>query len=191
MNNEQNKNVASRGPLIFNVLILQRVFSATTMIKHREETMKTQILLALVGLATGFVLPTFAQYTVDPKTAQQIQALTAKFNEVFNKHDPAACAALYTEDAVWETYHGTYHGRQRIEGVYADWCFKRWNKHNWVTTMTRVAPVGNAVRATGRWSCDLGGGGADRGLCSWVLVHEGDTWKIRRENLTSDNFHNN
>ena len=153
--------------------------------------MKTHILLALVGLATGFVLPTFAQDTVDPKTAQQIQALTAKFNEVFNKHDPAACAALYTEDAVWATYHGTFHGRQRIEGVFADWCFKRWNKHNWVTTMTRLAPVGNAVRATGRWSCDLGGGGADSGLCSWVLVHEGDTWKIRREALTSDNFHNN
>ena len=153
--------------------------------------MKTHLLLAFVGLVTGFVLPTAAQDTVDPKTAQQIHALTAKFNEAFNKHDPAAVAALYTEDAVWETYHGTFHGRQRIEGVYADWSFKRWNKHNWVTTMTRVAPAGNEVRATGSWSCDLGGGGADRGLCSWVLVHEGDTWTIRRESLTSDNFHNN
>src|SRR5208283_1689022 len=73
----------------------------TTMMKNREETMKTHILLALVGLATGFVLPTFAQDTADPKTAQQIHALAAKFNEVFNKHDPAAVAALYTEDAVW------------------------------------------------------------------------------------------
>ena len=161
------------------------------MIKHREETMKTHVLLAFVGLAIGFVLPTFAQDTVDPKTAQQIRALTAKFNEAFNKHDPAAVAALYTEDAVWQTYHGTYYGRQHIEKVYTDWCFKRWNKHNWVTTMTRVAPAGNEVRATGSWSCDLGGGGADRGLCSWVLVHDGDTWKIRRESLTSDNFHNN
>jgi uncharacterized protein (TIGR02246 family) len=158
------------------------------MIKHREETMKTHMLLAFVGLAIGFVLPTFAQDTVDPKTAQQIRALTAKFNEAFNKHDPAAVAALYTEDAVWATYHGTFHGRQGIEGVYADWSFKRWNKHNWVTTMTRVAPAGNAVRATGRWSCDLGGGGSDSGLCSWVLVHEGDTWKIRREALTSDHW---
>jgi ketosteroid isomerase-like protein len=158
------------------------------MIKHREETMKTHVLLALVGLAIGFVLPTFAQDTVDPKTAQQIRALTAKFNEAFNKHDPAAVAALYTEDAVWQTYHGTYYGRQRIEKVYADWCFKRWNKHNWVTTISRVIPVGNKVRATGPWRCDLGGGGADNGLCSWVLVHEGDTWKIRREALTSDHW---
>ena len=67
------------------------------MIKHREETMKTHILLAFVGLAIGFVLPTFAQDTVDPKTAKQIHALAAKFNEVFNKHDPAAVAAFYTE----------------------------------------------------------------------------------------------
>jgi ketosteroid isomerase-like protein len=117
--------------------------------------------------------------------------LAAKFNEVFNKHDPAACAAFYTEDAVWQTYHGTYYGRQRIEKVYADWCFKRWNKHNWVTTIRKVMPVGNEVRATGMWSCDLGGGEADNGLCSWVLVHQGDTWKIRKENLTSENFHNN
>ena len=59
--------------------------------------------------------------------------------------------------------------------VYAEWCFKRWNKHNWVTTIRRVIPVGNEVRAKGIWSCDLGGGGADNGLCLWVLAHEGDT----------------
>src|SRR5262245_57558274 len=104
------------------------------MIKHREETMKTHIILvALVGLATGFVVPISAQDSVDPKTAQQIRALAAKFNEEFNKHDPAAVAALYTEDAVWVTYHGTFHGRKRIEKVFEEWCFKLWNKHNWVT----------------------------------------------------------
>jgi len=37
--------------------------------------MKTHILLAFVGLATGFVLPAFAQQkdTVDPKIEQQIR----------------------------------------------------------------------------------------------------------------------
>ncbi|MBV8970403.1 MAG: nuclear transport factor 2 family protein [Verrucomicrobia bacterium] len=154
--------------------------------------MKTHILLAFVGLVTGFVVPTVAQDTVDPKTAQQIRALAAKFNEEFNKHEPAAVAALYTEDAVWDTYHGTYHGRPRIEKVYADWCFKRWNKHNWATTISRVTRVGNEVRATGNWSCDIttpmGGHGADSGHCSWVLVRDGDTWMIRKETLSSDNW---
>jgi len=150
-----------------------------------------RLLLALVGLATGFVLPTFAKDTVDPKTAQQIHAFAAKFNELFNKHDPAAVAALYTEDAVWDTYHGTFRGRQRIEQVYDEWCFKGWNKHDWSTTIMRVIQVGNEVRATGSWYCRLGGpsaGGYDQGICKWVLVREGDTWKIRRESLSSENW---
>jgi hypothetical protein len=46
------------------------------------------LLLAFVGLATGFVLPMFAQDTVDPKTAQQINSLATNFTEVSNKHDP-------------------------------------------------------------------------------------------------------
>ena len=145
------------------------------------------ILLALVGLATGFVLPTFAQDTVDPKTAQQIHAFAAKFNQAFNKHDPGAVAALYTEDAVWDTYHGTFRGRQRIEQVYIEWCFKLWNKHDWTTTIRRMMPVGNEVRATGFWSCRVRNG-SDSGICTWVLVREGDTWKIRRETLSSDNW---
>jgi hypothetical protein len=33
-----------------------------------------------------------------------------------------------------------------------------------VTTISRVIPVGNQVRATGPWRCDLGGGGADNGF---------------------------
>ena len=151
--------------------------------------MKTHILLlALVGLATGFVLPTFAHDTVDPTTAQQIDALAAKFNEAFNKHDPAACAAFYTQDAVWNTYHGIFRGRQRIEQVYKEWCFEYWNKKNWTTTFRKVIRVGDEVRAIGFWSCNPHGSGYDQGNCTWVLVRKGDTWQIRSETLTSDNF---
>ena len=146
------------------------------------------ILLALVGLATGFVLPTFAHDTVDPTTAQQIDALAAKFNEAFNKHDPAACAAFYTEDAVWNTYHGIFRGRQRIEQVYKEWCFEYWNKQNWTTKFRKVIRVGDEVRAIGFWSCSPHGSGYDQGNCTWVLVRKGDTWQIRSETLTSDNF---
>jgi hypothetical protein len=58
-----------------HAFILQRILSATTMIKHREETMKKHLLLAFVGLATGSVLPAVAQQkdTVDPKIEQQIR----------------------------------------------------------------------------------------------------------------------
>ena len=80
--------------------------------------MKMRLVVALVGLAIGFAVPTFAQQrdTVDAKTAQQIRALAMKYDEAFNNHDPAAVAALYTEDGVFMTAHdGTYHGRQVIE----------------------------------------------------------------------------
>ena len=53
-------------------------------------------------------------------------------------------------------------------------------------------PVGNEVRATGTWGCNIttsaGGEGADTGHCSWVIVREGDTRKIREETLSSDNW---
>jgi len=149
--------------------------------------MKMRLLLALVGLATGFVVPTFAQDTVDPKTAQQIHALAAKSNEQFKKQDPAALAALYTEDAVWDTYHGKFRGRQQIEKNFADWDFKRWKMHNWVTTISRVTRVGNEVRATGNWYTDLDGG-YDKGHCTWILVREGDTWRIRRETMSAERW---
>jgi hypothetical protein len=79
--------------------------------------MKIRLLLALVGLAIGFASPTFSQQenTVDPKTAQEIRSLATKYDEAFNKQDPAAVAALYTEDAVYVAHHGTFHGRQAIE----------------------------------------------------------------------------
>ena len=65
--------------------------------------MKMRLLVALVELAISFALPTFAQQkdTVDPKIAQQIHALMAKWDEGFNRSDSGALAALYTDDGVW------------------------------------------------------------------------------------------
>ena len=60
--------------------------------------MKIRYLLAIVGLAIGFALPTFAQgqNTVDPEARQQIETLFMKFGEAFNKRDPVAMAALFS-----------------------------------------------------------------------------------------------
>jgi uncharacterized protein (TIGR02246 family) len=53
-------------------------------------------------LAISFAVPTFAQeqITVDPDVHQQIEAVRTQYVEAFDKHDAAAIAALYTEDAV-------------------------------------------------------------------------------------------
>jgi hypothetical protein len=64
--------------------------------------MKIRFLLALVGLAIDFVVPTFAQQkdTVDPQITEQLKALSKKTDEAFNNGDADSLAPLYTEDAV-------------------------------------------------------------------------------------------
>ena len=85
--------------------------------------MKIRSVLAFVGLAISFVLPTFAQQkdAVDPEVRQQIEALLMKFGEAFNKRDPAAIAALYTQNAIrlesWWSEGAL--GQQAIEKSYA------------------------------------------------------------------------
>ena len=70
--------------------------------------MKLHVLLALAGLAIGFAVPVLAKEkdTADPQMAQQIRALAMKYDAAFNRNDPAAVAALYTEDAVFVTPQG-------------------------------------------------------------------------------------
>ena len=64
--------------------------------------MKIRFLLALVGLAIGFALPTIAQQqnAPDPQLRQQLDAFVKKFDPAFNNNDPTALAPFYTEDAV-------------------------------------------------------------------------------------------
>jgi len=155
--------------------------------------MKIRLLLVLVGLAIGFASPTFSQQedTVDPKTAQEIRSLAMKYDEAFNKQDPAAVAALYTEDAVYVAHHGTFHGRQAIEKTYANY-FQHWHSINHVSTVDRVIADGIDVRAFGTWSSAFqdtnGAPRKDRGRYRWLLVRKGDTWEIRTNTNRSSKF---
>ena len=153
--------------------------------------MKIRLVVALVGLAISFAVPTFTQQkdTVDPQIAQQIRVLASKYDEAINKHDAAAVAALYTQDGVRGTYnHGSFRGRQAIEKAYEKWDFNAWHVGNYFTSVDRVTAVGNEVRSTGSWSCVFqswaGGNQNDGGRYSWFVVREGDTWKIRRSNAS-------
>jgi uncharacterized protein (TIGR02246 family) len=148
--------------------------------------MKIRLVVALVGLAMSCALPAFAQQknTVDPKIEQQIRILAAKYDEAINKQDAATVAALYTQDGVWVTHDGSFHGRQAIEKGYVQLDVKSWQIGSYITTVDRVVAVGNEVRSTGRWSCVhknwSGAPGNADGHYSWVIVREGDTWKIRK-----------
>jgi uncharacterized protein (TIGR02246 family) len=157
-------------------------------------TIKIPILLALAGLASGSTLPASAQDNgkVDPKIAQQIRTLAANYDAAINKHDPAAVAAFYAQDAVRATAlnDGTFYGRPAIEKAYAKYDFQRWQVSNYSTRIYRLTPIGNEIRSTGSWSSIYTREG-DRihpangdGCWSWVLVREGDTWKIRRDSAS-------
>jgi uncharacterized protein (TIGR02246 family) len=154
---------------------------------------KMGLAVALVGLVFGLAWPIFAQEkdAVDPKTAQKIRAFAIKYDEAFNERDPAAVAALYTEDAVYVAHHGTFHGRQAIEKTYADYFQNRHSiKH--VSTVDRLIAVGNDVRAFGIWSSAYQDTNnsleKDRGHFRWLLVRQGDTWEIRTNTNRSSNF---
>lgn len=144
-------------------------------------------LVTLLGLAISFTLSTFAQQrdSVDPKLAQQIRALEMKFDEAFNRSDSGGLGALYTDDAVRVTVHGTFHGREAIAKDYAEHDFRRYQANNYVRKGDRIVAVGNDVRVIGKWSCAFHDtDGRDKhidGHYSWVLVREGDSWKIRRD----------
>ena len=152
--------------------------------------MRIRFIVALVGLAISLALPTVAQQkdAVDPKIDQQIRAVTSRYEEAFNRNDASAVATFYTEDAV-QGFHGTSHGRQAIEKSYAHY-FESWHPHSLVTTVIRVIEVGNEVRSNGRWSetfDDVGIPTNHEGFYSWILVREGDIWKILMDRTSESN----
>jgi ketosteroid isomerase-like protein len=62
--------------------------------------MKIQ-LVALLGLAMSFALPSFAQQTTaDPQLREQLLTLAKKFEDAWNNNDAVALSTLFTEDAV-------------------------------------------------------------------------------------------
>ena len=85
--------------------------------------MKIRLLFTLAALAIGLATPTLAQLkdTVDPKVRQEIEAVTKRMEEVYNKHDAAAYAAFYTEFGinVWAFQaEGAADGRPAIKKKY-------------------------------------------------------------------------
>jgi uncharacterized protein (TIGR02246 family) len=143
--------------------------------------MRIGYLLATVGLAISFTWPTFAQDTIDPKVGQQIRAFTMKYDEAFNKNDATALGALFSEDAVLSGLHGKFKGRQAIENFHSQQVFGRWHANNRVTTVDRAVSVSDEVSSSGRWSETVQSNGSKNvgGTYSWVLIRDGDSWKIR------------
>ena len=79
--------------------------------------MKIRSVVALVGLAIGFTVPTLAQQkdTVDPQIIEQLVAIGKKYAEAVNNNNAAAVAALCFEDAVDVADTGPIYSREAIQ----------------------------------------------------------------------------
>ena len=151
--------------------------------------MKIRLLGALVGLAISFAVPAFTQQTntPDPQLRQEIVALTKKFDDAYNNNDPAALAALYTEDAVLVTDRGPINGREAIAKFFVDQ-FQKVHFSNALTTVDQDSPhiigtAGNELWETARWSQTLKGQDFGpiqlSGYVASIAVREGGVWKKR------------
>jgi ketosteroid isomerase-like protein len=158
--------------------------------------MKIRFLLALVGLATSFPLPSFAQQTntADPELREALTEFNKKVDDGLNSGNAAALAALFTEDAVFVTDQGPVFGRQAIEKWYTD-LFQTIHFSNHSGTVDQNSPHGIATAdiemwATGQWSVTLKGQNFGpvqaKGYYGAIYVREGGAWKKRMEtwNLT-------
>jgi uncharacterized protein (TIGR02246 family) len=144
--------------------------------------MKTRSVITLVVLTIAFALPSIGQEqnTVDPQVRQQIEAVFMKFGEAFNMRDPAAMAALYTQDAVqlwsWSpSKDAVASGQQAIEKRYAVMLAS--NPGEFVGQIIEVYPIGNDMSVITKDS----EGTLWKGYKSWICVRDADTWKIRME----------
>ena len=92
--------------------------------------MKTQLLIPIVILTSNFILPLlllgqeqavtpaapnpFKQIPAIPSLVQQIEGMSLKFDEAFNKHDRDAVMSLFTTTATQVSPVGTFVGREAI-----------------------------------------------------------------------------
>jgi hypothetical protein len=83
--------------------------------------MKIRSVVALVGLAISFALPTYAQQTnrPDPKLRERFISRFKALTDALDNSDAAATAACFTEDASLVTDYGWVSGREAIEQWYA------------------------------------------------------------------------
>jgi ketosteroid isomerase-like protein len=143
--------------------------------------MKTHVLLALVGLATGLITPAFTQEqdAVAPEVPQQLEAVIAKLSEAINKHDPAAVAALCTPAGIVITPVGLFSGQQDIEKCYTG-VFQRFKLSDQVEKINHVYKFGRGedLCALTRYT-NTANGGPGGGWRIIVFIRDGDTWKIR------------
>ena len=78
--------------------------------------MKKSRIVAILGMAITFALPSFAQQSdvADFQTTKSFFKSFGAYDQAFNDNDAAAIAAYYTRNAVLVTPEGPIQGREAI-----------------------------------------------------------------------------
>jgi uncharacterized protein (TIGR02246 family) len=144
--------------------------------------MKIRLLLALIGLATGYGVPAFAQEkdTFDPQIRQQIDVAEKAYDDAFNNNDVTAMAALYTQDAVQVGPQGPVAGKDAIVKAYRD-LFNNMHPTDHVNTIERVFMLGQDVCVIMNWRASLHGTNGSlpvKGYVTTINAREGDNWLV-------------
>jgi uncharacterized protein (TIGR02246 family) len=151
----------------------------------------------LLALALGLLLASLGCQTA-PSPEQQAAAATAaigalrdQFVSSFNSNDPAALAALYTEDAVLMPNHEPdVDGRDAIQS---------WYEARFKEASAKIAIAPEETQVAGDWAYDRGSatvsvtpkaGGApmeDSGKYIVILKRVAGVWKVHRDIDNSNN----
>ncbi len=126
----------------------------------------------------------------DVRALAEFTALRTEYIETFNRLDPAAMAALYTEDGVVVTPDGWFSGRENIAKWYA-YLFQRWRPTNAIRQDDQLTAIGDEVWAIGKWWSNMqsqSGPVLARGFWSAIYVRDGDSWKIRMANYNTAGY---
>jgi uncharacterized protein (TIGR02246 family) len=156
--------------------------------KFPGTAMKTCLLLALIGLPISFASPTFGQEqsAVDPETRQQIEAVATQYLAAHNKHDAAALAALYTQDAVrvadWSGGESSV-GREAIKSAFEVEFAGMAPRVD--RSIIQMYAIDDRIAAISEFRQ-----GFVHGHALKIYVRDADTWKIRMEFKTARWEHN-
>jgi hypothetical protein len=141
--------------------------------------MKMRLLSILAALAIGAAAPAVAQEqdTVAPEVRQEIEAVTKRREEAYNKYDAAAWAAFYTVDAIdtvsfWSD--GAAVGLpailKRYEAEFASYPAEQRFK------VVQVYAIGNEICAVVEYIHHHMHG---KGHAVVIYVRDADEWKVR------------
>jgi ketosteroid isomerase-like protein len=142
--------------------------------------MKIRLLFTLAALAIGLATAALAQLqdTVDPEVRQEIEAVTKRREEAFNKHDAAAWSAFYTEFAidVWSIQaEGAAVGLPAIKKNYETLFASHARPISF--KVLQVYAIANKICAVTDYTDHHGLKGQN--LVIYVYVTDAEDWKVR------------